>query len=137
MTPKEHLYGALIAIRHDLEAWDGGDDSFKPMSGLCGMVWVATQAGSHRQLALDYLEHKMAQWPEGSGDRRFPVPAGGTPVSRHSAEFEGRPFPSAEAHQFAATNGPQKWDPRTPYGRSRRALLAWLIEQMEQEDLSV
>lgn len=141
MTPKEHLYGALIAIRHDLEAWDGGDDSFEPVGGIC--TWAYNNMSGHRlkKATGEYLRRKMEEWPGGTGSGLSPVPADDQFVSQVAASW-GPPWDQRvrvryATRQFNHTTGPQKWDPRTPYGRARRALLAWLIEQMEQEDLSV
>lgn len=66
--------------------------------------------------AMNLRDALMREWPEYSGDPQYPVPA---PFGRVAQD----------AYHNAASD--RLWAKWTQYGRSRRRLLAWLIEQTE------
>ena len=65
--------------------------------------------------------HLMQQWPGGSGNIDFPVPASRTDTNPEAAQIK-----------YAKSNTKQMWDRDTEYGQLRWELLEWLIEELQK-----
>lgn len=103
------LRDQLIEIRERVQS-----GAYPSESGICDGVAVAN---------LHQLQTLWRSWPRFSGVRGYPVP--GTPL---------RNPPNWDPHEAARRIfrlAADKWDPETRYGRDRRELLDWLIEQTE------
>ena len=83
-------------------------------SGICQAMCNKLDIGeSNKFLQL------LRQWPEGTGSFLFPVPALGYKQNDNCSH----------AYAQAKEDG-NMWNPLYKYGRARRRLLTWLINQL-------
>lgn len=88
-------------------------------SGICHNVERRVTKDQNIQMPFEVRE-KMRQlfrdWPNYSGDQVFPIP--------HPRKWNS---------QYFAYKNLSTWSKRGEYGRSRWALVDWMIEQLEKE----
>lgn len=128
-TVKQHLHAALLGVREKVNRPDFDDGD----RGICSLVGNALDGGSYRSLpARRYMYKLMEEWPEGTGDTGYPVPATAADkrVRRYlPAWLIAGPVERAAAQFDWAADHYGMWNKRTKYGRSRRALLDYLIAE--------
>lgn len=93
------------------------------LAGSLRSLYFASPIGYYAA-AIDYVEYLMREWPR-SGDRsgKYPVPS-------------GIPFMSSWTAYDLFKGTRLMWSRWFPYGRNRRALVEYLVEQV-QCDISV
>lgn len=85
-------------------------------AGICSnVVWEIGRVGLLWNSAIgDYMGELFVRWPEASGERLYPVPG----------------YTTSALHAY---NTKRKWTRWTQYGRARRRLLKWMIEQCKKD----
>lgn len=114
MSPNLAVLEVLLEIR-DTQPWT--PDTWRAGRGICWylVTKVQMQYGIPSAVTSLVLNDLFAQWPDYSGAVEYPVP--------HPT------MPPKDAFHSLYTEG--LWDPETEYGRSRLALLAFMIEKLE------
>lgn len=126
MTDERIALEALIrgreAILRETESGEEvGGDSLRAY-GICNlldkMLWPYDKEETDR-IKRNVLEPLFVQWPEYSGVCAYPVPA---PTSS--------PYGAARYYDHLQWGDGNMWGGE--YGRARRRLLDWMIEQLEE-----
>lgn len=74
-----------------------------------------------------YIMHLFPMWEKWSGCFSYPVP---DPLWKKEMYASHMPVPASSAANIYKRTGPKaKWDKNHPYGKLRRELLDFLIEQ--------
>lgn len=109
----------LEALKH---IQDNGPND--PFYGIC-MNAKELFNGQHDKDVYPTISRFSAKWPKASKDHCYPVP---------SVKSDQSP---AQCYQYARDYYKGKlWDDHTNYGRLRWELLAFLISELEKEELS-
>ena len=90
-------------------------------TGICGNIMRIDPANAH--VHVEKLKKLWKRWPKYSGTPYYPVPD-------RSWFFED----GCPAWKFSGTDS--CWSIFTCYGRDRRRLLNWLIQELEREENS-
>ena len=108
MISKEEILAALKAIDPDAEG--------TKCVGICACVARSFPVDGYFRLFInDVLKPYFKRWPEYAGDETYPVPHPG--------------MDSARAYNTSV----RMFNEHTEYGRARRRLLTFLIEELEKE----
>ena len=92
-------------------------ERFDPELGICNAVVRGMSSPESRTGCLMLLMDLAEEWPEFSGNARYPVPH---PTMRPNEAFDLVPVEDM-------------WSPESAYGAARLDLLDWLIARLEAE----
>ena len=107
---------STLRILKDIQK-DASVDKYKNPHGLCFLFSMYNEYSLRECLKQAYIS--WAEWPLYSGNKHFPVPSDDIGLTAEDKFLGNSPYYNM-------------WSKRTKYGKNRRALLDWLIEQLEK-----